>query len=116
MADRLLIKAGEKAVEAALNNSKASRMFLDNLPLTLNFETPGPQERYANLPGKVKMPRTGQHLTLKHGDLACYVPWSVLVVFLPDYYSAGAHILLGSLDEEVVQAVVQHDEISFYKP
>lgn len=116
MADRLLIKAGEKAVEAALNNSKASRMFLDNLPLTLNFKTLGRQERYARMPSCAKMPSTEQNLTLNHGVLAYYIPGRMLVFFLLSCHSAGAHILLGSLDEEVVQAVVQHDEISFDKP
>ena len=50
-------------------NTQAGKLFLNSLPLTLNFENFGSSERVAYFPKRLDMDSYDSHLSVKRGDM-----------------------------------------------
>ncbi|WP_303961101.1 cyclophilin-like fold protein [Succinatimonas hippei] len=96
-------------------NTQAGKLFLNSLPLTLNFENFGSSERVAYFPKRLDMDGYDSHLSVKRGDMTYYVPWGNLAVFRKAYSSPSDLAPIGSMPENAISALEQSgdSEVSF---
>lgn len=108
MADTLNLNIEGKTYQIELNASAEAQLLKAALPLKLEFEDFGRNERIAYLPHKLDIKSWKKPVEVKRGSLAYYVPWGNLCIFRVDYSSPNDLVLLGQMSEEAVRAVEKH--------
>lgn len=84
------ITLGNSFVSASLEDSAATRDFVDQLPLTLDLEDYSATEKMAYLPHKLATHGAPSGIDPEVGDVTYYAPWGNLALFYRDFgYSAG---------------------------
>lgn len=102
---QITITVGDTVLTATMNNSQASRDFLDMLPLTLTLEDYNGTEKISDLPESLSIDDSPEGFDPSPGDLTYYAPWGNLAIFYRDFgYSTGL-IHLGTLDDDVANLV-----------
>ena len=83
-------------------NTAAGKLFLEVLPLSLNFENFGSNERIAYLPHKLDMNSYEEPISVKRGGMTYYVPWGNLAVFRKSFSCSADLAPLGAMSEEAI--------------
>lgn len=86
-------------------NTAAGKLFLEVLPLSLNFENFGSNERIAYLPHKLDMNSYEEPISVKRGGMTYYVPWGNLAVFRKSFSCSADLAPLGAMSEEAISAL-----------
>lgn len=94
MAPMITVKANGKTTVFKLNNSRASRDLIGQLPLTIMVENFGHNEKIFYPPKKLNTENTPS-ANAKAGTLAYYAPWGDVVMFFKDFGSASGLYELG---------------------
>lgn len=79
-----------------LNNSDASKQLYNQLPLDIEVENFGSNEKIFYPPEKLSTTNTPM-ANAKNGTLAYYAPWGDVVMFYKDFGSAGGLYDLGKV-------------------
>ena len=90
-------------------NTAAGKLFLEVLPLSLNFENFGSNERIAYLPHKLDMNSYEEPISVKRGGMTYYVPWGNLAVFRKSFSCSADLAPLGAMSEEAISALKNQD-------
>jgi len=85
---------------ATLHDNATARDFAALLPMSLTLTDFARIERIADLPRKLSLDRTETTVPVKEGDLAYYVPWGNLAIFVEDGTGnyTGDLMRLGAVD------------------
>ncbi|WP_050778989.1 cyclophilin-like fold protein [Succinatimonas hippei] len=94
-----------KYVVTVDENTAAGKLFLEVLPLSLNFENFGSNERIAYLPHKLDMNSYEEPISVKRGGMTYYVPWGNLAVFRKSFSCSADLAPLGAMSEEAISAL-----------
>lgn len=96
-------------------NTAAGKLFLEVLPLSLNFENFGSNERIAYLPHKLDMNSYEEPISVKRGGMTYYVPWGNLAVFRKSFSCSADLAPLGAMSEEAISALEKSEsaDVSF---
>ena len=86
-------------------NTAAGKLFFLLLPLSLNFENFGSNERIAYLPHKLDMNSYEEPISVKRGGMTYYVPWGNLAVFRKSFSCSADLAPLGAMSEEAISAL-----------
>lgn len=86
-------------------NTAAGKLFLEVLPLSLNFENFGSNERIAYLPHKLDMNSYEEPISVERGGMTYYVPWGNLAVFRKSFSCSADLAPLGAMSEEAISAL-----------
>ena len=109
----------DKAFTGELNNNDAAKDFAAKLPLKLKFEDFGTTERISYLPKPLSLGTAPRNCDPQKGDIAYYIPWGNLAVFVRDFRPSDNLVPLGKLSSkslEVIQESGSKDvEISLVK-
>ena len=96
---------GDFNVVTVDENTAAGKLFLEVLPLSLNFENFGSNERIAYLPHKLDMNSYEEPISVKRGGMTYYVPWGNLAVFRKSFSCSADLAPLGAMSEEAISAL-----------
>lgn len=105
----LSFEIGDRSFKQSFPDSEATERLAEVLPVTLSFEDYGSTERIAYLPQKLNVSSNVSH-NPQRGDLTYYVPWGNLAVFVKDFRHSQGLMYIGSLDEELLQAIKSSGE------
>jgi len=94
---KIRLTAFDQTVTATLHDTPIARDFASMLPLTLQFETYA-DERIAYLPRKLTREGAPSGMIPKTGDLAYYVSWGNLAIFMQDFRYSNGLLPLGTID------------------
>ena len=94
-------------------NTAAGKLFLEVLPLSLNFENFGSNERIAYLPHKLDMNSYEEPISVKRGGMTYYVPWGNLAVFRKSFSCSADLAPLGAMSEEAISALEKSESADF---
>lgn len=105
MAQTIEIVAGDTAYPIDLLDNDAAAALVERLPMRLKFEDFGSTERIAYLDGKLEVGASPTSTTPQAGDLAYYMPWGNLAVFVKPFRRSEGLVPLGRLSEAALEAV-----------
>ncbi len=94
-----------KAYVLLLENHPGVESLLEQLPITVRFEDYGRTERIAYLPKKLDVSGAPNVSTPATGDIAYYIPWGNLAVFVEPFRRSPGLMPLGRLTPEALEAV-----------
>ena len=95
---KISIKVGNKTVMATLIDSKTTRDFVSQLPLTLTLEDYASTEKISDLPKRLSTEGAPSGSDPSVGDIAFYAPWGNLAIFYRNAEYANGLIILGKID------------------
>lgn len=104
MAMSIGIEVNGQSFVQELPDNDGARQFAQALPVTVTFENYGSTERIAYLPQKLPS-SSNVSCNPKRRDLTYYVPWGNLAVFTKDFRHSSGLLYIGTLSEEVLQAI-----------
>ena len=84
-----------------LDESQASREFLEMLPLTLTFEDFNNTEKIATLPDELSTEGLPSGYTPEVGDFSYYAPWGNISVFYKDFRYSNSLYKLGRVESGI---------------
>lgn len=93
---KISIKSNNKTIVFQLNNSDASKEFLNQLPLKIKVENYASNEKIFYPLNKLSTSNTPLANANK-GTLAYYAPWGNVVMFYKDFGSASGLYELGDI-------------------
>lgn len=105
MAQNIQIKVDDKAFTGELNNNDAAKDFAAKLPLKLKFEDFGTTERISYLPKPLSLGTAPRNCDPQKGDIAYYIPWGNLAVFVRDFRPSDNLVPLGKLSSKSLEAI-----------
>lgn len=105
MAKTIEIVAGETAYPIELLENDAAKALVERLPMRMKFEDFGATERIAYLDGKLEVGASPTSTTPQTGDLAYYMPWGNLAVFVKPFRRSEGLVPLGRLSDAALEAV-----------
>ena len=105
MAQNIQIKVDDKAFTGELNNNDAAKDFAAKLPLKLKFEDFGTTERISYLPKPLSLGTAPRNCDPQKGDIAYYIPWGNLAVFIRDFRPSDNLVPLGKLSSKSLEAI-----------
>ena len=105
MAQTIEMIIGEQAFTIELLEHDAARAFADRLPMTLTFENFGSTERIAYLKQSLTIGSAPTSADPKVGDLAYYIPWGNICVFVKDFRHSPDLVPMGKMSMEAVNAL-----------
>lgn len=91
---KISVESNGKTIVFELNDSDASKEFLNQLPLKIKVEDYASMEKIFYPPNKLSTSNTPL-ANAKKGILAYYAPWGDVVMFYKDFGSAGGLYELG---------------------
>lgn len=95
---RITIEVGGETVTAVLYDNPSARDFASMLPLDLEVENYGNNEKIAYPPRKLTTEGAGPFSNEAPGDLAYYAPWGDIIVYYADYQYSSGLIRLGRIE------------------
>ena len=107
MAQTIEMIIGEQAFTIELLEHDAARAFADRLPMTLTFENFGSTERIAYLKQPLTIGSAPTATDPKLGDLAYYIPWGNIYVFVKDFRHSEDLVPMGKMSSEATEALKQ---------
>jgi hypothetical protein len=96
---KISIAVGDSTFSAALFNNETSRALVEYFPMTVQMNELNGQEKYYDLPAKLKSSTSERPSTIHSGDIMC---WSgnCLVLFYKTYSNSyGGYVPLGAVDD-----------------
>lgn len=105
MAQTVEMRIGSKSYSIELNGNDAAQDFARRLTMELQFEDYAGTERIAYLNPKLNVGEAPTHMTPRTGDIAYYVPWGNLAVFVRGFRPSESLVPLGSMSTEAWQAL-----------
>lgn len=99
------IKVDDKAFTGELNNNDAAKDFAAKLPLKLKFEDFGTTERISYLPKPLSLGTAPRNCDPQKGDIAYYIPWGNLTVFVRDFRPSDNLVPFGKLSSKSLEAI-----------
>ncbi len=105
MAQTVEMHIGAKSFFIELNGNDAARDFASRLPMELQFEDFAGTERIAYLNPKLNVGEAPTHMTPQTGDVAYYIPWGNLAVFVRNFRASESLVPLGRMSEEAWRAL-----------
>ncbi|MBO6519226.1 MAG: hypothetical protein JJ900_18515 [Rhodospirillales bacterium] len=94
---RITVSANGREVEYELNDSRASKDLLAQLPMTIKVENYGGIEKIFYPPTKLNTSDTPLAKDIKAGTLAYYAPWADVVMFYDSFHPAAGLYELGNI-------------------
>ncbi len=82
-----------------MDNNKTTQSFLEQLPLSLDFEDYSRTEKISYLPKKLSTLGAPNGYEPKVGDFCLYAPWGNLCIFYKNFSYAAGLIKLGKVIE-----------------
>lgn len=98
---RIGIEVGGAVVTAVLYDNPSARDFAAMLPLDLDVENYGNNEKIAYLPRKLTNEGAGPFSNEAPGDLAYYAPWGNIIFYYANYQYSSGLIRLGRIEGSV---------------
>ncbi len=98
---RIKLTINGREVYVILDDNKASRSFLEMLPLTLTFEDYNNTEKIATLPRDLSTEDLPSGYTPKVGDFSYYAPWGNISVFYKDFSYSNSLYKLGTIESGI---------------
>lgn len=95
---KIRIRVEDKVLTATLLDSKTTRDFVSQLPLTLTLEDYAATEKISDLPKRLSTEGAPSGSDPAVGDIAFYAPWGNLAIFYRDSGYANGLIILGKID------------------
>lgn len=95
---KIRIRVEDKVLTATLLDSKTTRDFVSQLPLTLTLEDYAATEKISDLPKRLSTKGAPSGSDPSVGDIAFYAPWGNLAIFYRDSGYANGLIILGKID------------------
>jgi len=92
------IVIGDQTLDARLWDNPAARSFLDQLPVTLDFEDYGRQEVLATPPQPLTMDGMPAGESAPAGTIGYYAPDNVIVLYYTDVPRYGGIVRIGQID------------------
>jgi hypothetical protein len=92
---RITVNAGGNAIVFELNDSQASRDLVAQLPMEIEVENYGGNEKIFYPPKKLNTSGTPLAKNVQPGTLAYYAPWGDVVMFYGSFHSAPGLYELG---------------------
>ena len=105
MAQTIEMIIGEQAFTVELLEHDAARAFADRLPMTLTFENFGSTERIAYLKQALTIGSAPTSADPKIGDLAYYIPWGNICVFVKDFRHSEDLVPMGKMSFGATKAL-----------
>lgn len=93
---KISVSSDENKIVFKLNNSQASKELYEQLPLNIEVENFGNNEKIFYPPEKLSVSNTPT-ANAKNGTLAYYAPWGDVVMFYKDFGTAGGLYDLGEV-------------------
>ena len=94
---RIMVSSNENTMVFELNNSQAARGLYTQLPLSVEVEDYGGNEKIFYPPKKLNTTDTPLAKDVKAGTLAYNAPWGDVVIFYGDFGSAAGLYELGRI-------------------
>ena len=98
---RIKLTVNGNEIFVNLDESQASREFLEMLPLTLTFEDFNNTEKIATLPDELSTEGLPSGYTPEVGDFSYYAPWSNISVFYKDFRYSNSLYKLGRVESGI---------------
>ena len=105
---RVSIEVGDTTVFAVLDDSPTARDFVSMLPLDLDVESYGNNEKIAYPPRKLTTEGSGPFANEAPGDFAYFAPWGNIIVYYGDYTYWPGLVRLGRI-EGSLQPLLEQD-------
>lgn len=104
--EAILMTIGAQTFEVEMNGTEAARNLLERLPIVQPFEDFGKLERITYLKPRLDTGRNPLAASPERGDLAYYIPWGNLCVFLIGGNApSGDLVILGRMNEDALRAL-----------
>ena len=110
MAETIDMHVDGVAYAVELFENDAAKAFARRLPQTLQFEDYGRTERIAYLNPKLQTGRAPSSIKPAAGDLAYYMPWGNLAVFLHAFRESDGLVPLGRLTPDGLEALAKSSD------
>ena len=94
---RLQIKIGDSIVEGALEDNPVTEQLLKLTPMTMEMKDYNGQERIGYPPEKLSAKGARNGLTPSKGDIALFVPWGNLCVYVKNSTFSDSLVYLGKI-------------------
>ena len=107
MAETIEMVIGENVYPVELNDHDAARDLTARLPMTVTFENFGSTERIAYLKQPLTIGSAPTATDPKVGDLAYYIPWGNICVFVKDFRHSEDLVPMGKMSSEATEALKQ---------
>lgn len=98
---RIKLTVNGNEIFVNLDESQASREFLEMLPLTLTFEDFNNTEKIATLPDELSTEGLPSGYTPEVGDFSYYAPWGNISVFYKDFRYSNSLYKLGRVESGI---------------
>lgn len=103
MKTTIKITVDETVITATLNNTKAARNFINQLPLTVTLNDYAATEKIFYPPDKLSTAGAPSGYDPSIGDIAYYAPWGNIAIFYKDFGYSNGLIELGKIDNNGIQ-------------
>ena len=107
MAETIEMVIGDNVYPVELNDHDAARDLTARLPMTVTFENFGSTERIAYLKQPLTIGSAPTATDPKLGDLAYYIPWGNICVFVKDFRHSEDLVPMGKMSSEATEALKQ---------
>ncbi len=105
-AETISMIIGAKTFDVEMNGTEAAANFMKRLPISQPFENFGKLERITYLKPALDTGKDALTASPKRGDLAYYIPWGNLCVFLIGGNAPSEDlVILGHMSEEALTAL-----------
>lgn len=95
---RVRLKSQSGDIIIKLNHNNAAKNFVNQLPLSLDFQDYSQTEKIAYPPEEIDVSDTERGFQPQAGDFAIYAPWGNLALFYRDGEYASSLVPLGSVE------------------
>jgi hypothetical protein len=102
---RIAITIGDQRLHATLNDSRASRDLLAQLPVTLRMDDNASVEKAGALPSSLSLDSQPAGADPDVGDVGFYAPGNDLVLNYGDMSYYNGIVILGRLDGDAAQRI-----------
>lgn len=104
--EAILMTIGAQTFEVEMNGTEAARNLMKRLPIVQPFEDFGKLERITYLKPRLNTGGDPLAASPERGDLAYYIPWGNLCVFLVGGNAPSSDlVILGRMNEDALKAL-----------
>ena len=94
-----------QSLHGRVEQQRCRQGFAAKLPLKLKFEDFGTTERISYLPKPLSLGTAPRNCDPQKGDIAYYIPWGNLAVFVRDFRPSDNLVPLGKLSSKSLEAI-----------
>lgn len=96
---RIRLSFGDYQIIVNLNDSQASRDFVELLPTTIEFEDYNNTEKISTLQDSLNTESSPSGIDPEVGDFTYYIPWGNIAIFYRDFGYSNSLVKLGEIVE-----------------